>query len=100
MKLKLCDEFYYRIESCDLKIEKMFDSCKENIERSNDDISKYEGEWVKISLNKYKTHFVKPAETLSTIAKIYSISEQKIIEDNLLNEKSLFIGQRLKIIKS
>lgn len=99
MKPILCDEFYYYVENNNLKIENVFNTCKENIFRNNNNIPQYEGEWIKIKVNKFKTHFVKPAESLKDIAKKYSINEDKIMKDNNLNETKIFVGQMLKIME-
>ena len=97
MKIELCEEFFYRVNNEKLDFEQEFNSCKENILRNNENLKLYCGEWIKIKVNNFKIHHVKPAESLSSIAKFYGTDSKKIIEDNkLLNEK-LFIGQRLKI---
>jgi len=46
----------------------------------------------------FKIHVVKEGETLSGIAKLYSINKKLIIQDNKLNnENYIFAGQNLKI---
>ena len=46
----------------------------------------------------FKIHVVKEGETLSGIAKLYSINKKLIIQDNkLINENYIFAGQNLKI---
>jgi len=95
MKIEMCDEFFYRIK--DKNLYQSFNTCKDNVLRNNQNINFYSGEWVKIKINDYITHRVKPAETISEIAKNYSISEDEIIEFNKLKSKKLFIGQMLKI---
>ena len=99
MKIKLCDEFFYCVNKEKFDLENEFNSCKENILRNNNKLKYYSGEWVKIKVNNYITHHVKPAETLSLIAKTYGTEKEKIIYDNDLKSDQLFIGQKLKIYK-
>lgn len=93
----MCKEFYYRIEDNNINFFAIFNTCKENILRNNDGIKLYKGEWVKIKINNYQTHIVKPTETLEIIAEIYNVDKDKIIKDNELKSNKLFIGQNLKI---
>ncbi len=99
MNIELCDEFYYYISNKDLRIEQLFNSCGDNILRNNNKLNVYEGEWVKIKVNKYISHFVKPAESLDDISKQYSIDKEKIKKDNNLETNRLYVGQMLKIYK-
>ncbi len=96
MKIEICDSFYYRLnKQCD--VNKVFNTCEENIIRNNKNIKVYDGEWVKIKINDFLTHYVKPAETLKDIVEIYNIEKEQIIKDNNLISERLFIGQILKI---
>ena len=52
---------------------------------------------VKIKLNDFKIHNVKPTETLQQIADFYDVDILKIKEDNNLEDNKLFISQRLRI---
>lgn len=99
MEIKQSKNFYYRI--CDgdtmLNICQRFNTCKFNILRNNPSLDLYVGEWIVIKSNEFKTHFVKPMETLLDIATRYRTSKEKITNDNDLKTEKLFIGQRLKI---
>ena len=57
----------------------------------------YKGEWVKIKVNDFILHFVKPAETINDIATLHNVSVEKIKQDNNLESDKLFIGKKLKI---
>ncbi|MDO6597544.1 LysM peptidoglycan-binding domain-containing protein [Oceanihabitans sp. 2_MG-2023] len=46
-----------------------------------------------------KTHDVAKKETISKIAKLYSLSKEEVIKQNKLSNSKLSIGQQLKIIK-
>jgi len=99
MEMKTKKQFYYRVEEGqNLKdICAMFNTCKENILRNNNEIELYAGEWVRITKNDFFMHIVKPTETLPLIANMYNIDINKLKEDNNLNSEKLFIGQMLKI---
>ena len=99
MKIKMCDEFYYRISGCEEDIFKALNTCKENVLRNNQNLKLYNGEWVKIKQNDYVLHYVKPMETLDILAKKYFTEVEKIVVDNSLKTQKLFIGQQLKIYK-
>ena len=101
MKLKLPKEFDYRVMSGDSveSICEKFNTCNENILRNNPNLSLYAGEWIRIKVNDFVMHIVKPAETINNIAKFHGVSKEKIINDNALNSEKLFIGQTLKIYK-
>lgn len=101
MKIKLCDEFYYRVKEKDSieNVSSKFNTDKTNIVRNNSNIELYAGEYVYIKQNEYITHIVKPAENLSDIAKKYNVEYQKLKTDNDLNYDKLFIGQKIKIFK-
>ncbi|MBQ8615280.1 MAG: LysM peptidoglycan-binding domain-containing protein [Clostridia bacterium] len=99
MEIEICEEFFYRVKNKNLDIFKTFNTSTENILRNNENIKLYDGEWIKIKVNDYVVHHVKPTESLTQIAKIYCIDEEKIIKDNELKNNKLFIGQRLKIYK-
>ncbi len=91
-------EFFYRVKIGDTisEIKRQFNS--DNIVRNNKDIPLFAGEWLLVKVNDYKTHIVKPAETLNQIADQNNITVEKLIEDNNLSNEKIFIGQRLKII--
>lgn len=99
MKVKICDEFYYRAKEKDEDIFNKFNTSKENILRNNKEINIYAGEWIKIKGNDYILHYVKPVETIDQIASYYNIAAEQILIDNNLESKRLFIGQKLKIYK-
>lgn len=93
-------EFYYRIcGESEQELYDKFNTCKESVLRNNPNIPLYEGEWVKIKVNNYITHIVKPMQTLTKVADIYNVTEQDIINNNNLTDNKLFIGQHLKIYK-
>ena len=99
MKIKQCNEFYYRVEVDDniQLICQKFNTSKENILRNNNNLALYAGEWVIIKQNEFKTHIVKPMETLSSICKIYNVDKEKLKTDNNLETEKLYIGQCIKI---
>lgn len=99
MKVELCDEFFYRITNPDVDLCKEFNTSKEKILRNNENIKLYVGEIVKIKVNDFQTHYVKPAETLQQIAENHKTNVEKLKHDNNLESDKLFIGQRLKIYK-
>lgn len=102
MKIQLAQNFYFRIDENATKnqIIQDFNTSFDNIKRNNQELNLYEGEWVKVKINDYILHFVKPAETLDKICLDYNISQEKIISDNKLSSRKLYIGQQLKIYKS
>ena len=99
MEIKQCKQFYYRVQEDEAisNICKRFNTCKENIIRNNPNLELYVGEWIIIKSNEFKTHYVKPMETLLDIAKKFNVSKEKILNDNNLQTEKLFIGQMLKI---
>ncbi len=99
MKINFDSDFYYRVLNGDTinSICEKFNSSKENIIRNNNFIELYEGEWIKIKVNNYIIHYVKPMENLESISKKYNIQKEKIILDNNLTCEKLFIGQSIKI---
>lgn len=101
MKIVLAKEFLYRVKENDniLDLCMKFNTSKSNIIRNNNKIDLYTGEWIKIKVNDYLSHFVKPMETVSKIAKQYNISIEKLKADNNLKENRLYIGQLIKIYK-
>lgn len=99
MKIEMCDEFFYRISDLNLNIFDEFNTCNENVIRNNKNLKIYNGEWVKIKVNDFVVHHVKPMQTLSDIAKEHLMDVNKIIQDNNLKSNKLFIGQMLKIYK-
>ncbi|MBR4998843.1 MAG: LysM peptidoglycan-binding domain-containing protein [Clostridia bacterium] len=96
MEIKLCDEFFYRVNNNEDFFEEL-NTCKENLTRNNEKLKLYKGEWIKIKQNEFLTHYVKPMQTLTQIANIYGVSVEQIKEDNILKEDRVFIGQKLKI---
>ena len=101
MKIVLAKEFLYRVKENDniLDLCMKFNTSKSNIIRNNNKIDLYTGGWIKIKVNDYLSHFVKPMETVSKIAKQYNISIEKLKADNNLKENRLYIGQLIKIYK-
>lgn len=100
MKINLASSFYYQIKDVNFnELILKFNSCKQNILRNNENLKFYAGEWVKVKVNDYISHFVKPAETLQDIAEKYNLDKQKILLDNNLSTEHLFIGQCIKILK-
>ncbi len=101
MKIVLAKEFLYRVKENDniLDLCMKFNTSKSNIIRNNNKIDLYTGEWIKIKVNDYLSHFVKPMETVSKIAKQYNLSIEKLKADNNLKENRLYIGQLIKIYK-
>ena len=99
MKIKMCEEFFYRVTNGVNNLYEEFNSCKDNILRNNNTLNFYNGEWIKIRLNDYTTHTVKPMETIKKIADQYNLYEEKLMVDNNLKNDKIFIGQRLKIYK-
>lgn len=99
MKANIVKEFYYKIEqgeTINFLCEK-FNTSKENILRNNKDLKLFMGEWLKIKVNDFLTHIVKPAETLSIISNKYNVTSEKLMQDNNLQTDKLFIGQSIKI---
>ncbi len=95
---KVCPEFLYRLQGENEKeLYLKFNTSKDNVLRNNDNIKFYKGEWIKIKVNNFKTHIVKPMENLTKISKIYNVEEQTLKDWNNLNSSKLFIGQHLKI---
>lgn len=99
MKIEMCDEFFYRVNEDNEKLFEKFNTSKENVLRNNNNLKFYAGEVVKIKLNDYVLHRVKPAETLKDIARIYDVEIQEIKIKNNLTLDKLFIGQEIKIYK-
>lgn len=99
MKIKMSDEFIYRVTDENLNLFKEFNTCKENVVRNNSNIKPYAGEWMKIKINNFYLHHVKPTETIKKIATLYGVDDLKLMRDNQLKENKLFIGQILKIYK-
>lgn len=97
--MEMSKNFYYRVLDGDnlREICQKFNTSKQNILRNNTEIPLYAGEWVRIEVNDYIEHFVKPTETLAVIAQYYCTTKEKLIADNNLQTEKLFIGQKLKI---
>lgn len=102
MEIILAKEFLYRVKENDTiqSLCSKFNTSKAKIIRNNNKIDLYAGEWIKIKVNEYLSHFVKPMETLSKIAKQYNVSIEKLKTDNELYEERLYIGQLIKIYKA
>ena len=96
MELKLDNEFFYRVVDENLDLKKTFNAWDDGIKRNNPKLKFYNGEWVKIKVSEFLIHIVKPTETISGIAEMYNIAEEKLILDNNIKHK-VFIGQILKI---
>ena len=98
MEFKPVKQFYYRINGeKENELFKKFNTSQENILRNNNKLPLYKGEWVKISINDYILHIVKPMQNLDTIAKLYNVNTQQLIDWNNLACVKLFIGQQIKI---
>ena len=98
MEIKIKPQFLYRIQNESVHdLCKNFNAEKTGIIRNNNAYPCFAGEWVQINVNDYISHFVKPAQTIEDIAKIYGISPDKIIKDNYLTSTKLFIGQLIKV---
>lgn len=102
MDISLNDEFFYRISNEEdiNEICQKFNTCSQNITRNNNSIDLYEGEMIKIKVNDFLIHYVKPMENLQTIAQFYGTTKEKLISDNNLTCEKLFIGQSIKIFKN
>lgn len=99
MRIEICDNFYYRVDDPTDNLFNKLNTCKENVLRNNNNINYYSGEWVKVEVNKFISHHVKPMETLKDISKKYNVDTERIMKDNSLITNKLFIGQILKIYK-
>ncbi len=100
MEISICNEFFYRLAGeTEQELYSKFNTCKENVFRNNPNIPLYEGEWVKIKVNNYLTHIVKPLQTITSVANIHKVKEADVIKWNDLKTSKLFIGQHLKIYK-
>ncbi len=98
---KICPEFFYRLQGESEKdLYLKFNTSKDNVLRNNNKINFYKGEWVKIKVNNYIIHIVKPMENLTKISKNYNVQEQTLKDWNNLTSSKLFIGQHIKIYKN
>lgn len=90
---------FYRVKSGEdlASISKLFNVDINCIIRNNPKIDFYEGEVVKIVKRSGLFHIVKPGETLENIANKYGEDIDNLIKINLLKNKRLFIGQKIKI---
>lgn len=97
--ISLDKEFYYRVQQDDDEsiLIARFNTCRENIYRNDSTIPLYVGEWVRIKVNNYRIHIVRPMDTLDKIASQYGVSVDVLIRDNNLQTNRLFIGQVIKI---
>ena len=97
----MCRQFYYKIMPNDTLKElcEKFNSSQESVLRNNNNLNLYAGEWVKINVNDFLTHIVKPMESLTDVSTKFGIDKNKLMADNLLTTEKLFIGQSLKIYK-
>ena len=69
-------------------------------EEKNKVINLNDGKIMKSDMNTIKTHIVQKGDTISSIAKKYSINKELIIKANkLIDENYIFVGQNLKIRK-
>lgn len=100
MKLELCNEFFYRIDNESMDLMSVFNTSKDNVYRNNSKIKIFRGELVKIKVNDFVLHIVKPTETLSDIAKKYGVNLSDVLKDNHLTNEKLFIGQTIRIYKN
>ena len=96
MDIKTSKEFWVKIEK-EKTIAEVENKFNATVERNNKDLNLYSGEWVKVCVNDYKVHVVKPTENLVRIAEIYNVSPQELMKQNNLENEKIFIGQRLKI---
>ena len=99
--IRMCNDFYYRVQLGDTEqgLINKFNTSHDGIIRNNSSINLYAGEWVRIKVNDYITHIVKPMETIAKISKKYNIGIDKIMADNSLTTDRLYIGQCIKIKK-
>ena len=101
MKINIAKEFYYRVRKGD-EINDICQSMNTSRENITFDRAKPEilpGEWIKVRVNDYMTHIVKPLDTIDKIAKRYDISTENLKKDNQLTTEKLYIGQLIKIYK-
>lgn len=70
-------------------------ACEEDCLLEDNDLKK--GHYVVVKPKDYFVYIVRPNQTLTDIAKIFNIKEEKIILEN--NIKTLFAGQQLIIKK-
>ena len=68
--IELAKTFVYRVQDNDTinSICNEFNTTQEKILRNNPNIPIYVGECLEITINNYKTHIVKPMETLEHIS--------------------------------
>ena len=99
MEIQMCEKFFYRVDDENEDLFQQLNTNKENILRNNNNIKLYKGEWVKVKVNDYISHIVKPAQTINQIADIYKLTIGKLKQDNNLQSEKLYIGQMLKIYK-
>lgn len=98
--MELKSEFYYQVQDETMQeICSKFNTDKNNILRNNPNIDVYRGEWIKIKINEYIKHIVKPTENIDKICELYAVDKKELIEYNNLCESRLFIGQEIKILK-
>ncbi|MBR1987825.1 MAG: LysM peptidoglycan-binding domain-containing protein [Clostridia bacterium] len=102
MRIKLSKTFYYRLSESDNleSLSKDYNCDITNIKRNDPSNTVYPGEWVYIKQNEFISHYVKPTETLASIATKYNVDINVLRKDNTLNNDKLFIGQRIKIFES
>lgn len=99
--IRMCKDFYYRVQVGDTEknLITKFNTSRQSIIRNNPSLELYAGEWVRIKINDYITHIVRPMDTIKKIASLYNIGVDKLITDNDLKHDKLYIGQTLKIYK-
>ena len=100
MKIEMSDEFYYRVkDENNISLYQKLNTSKDNVLRNNDRLKFYNGEWVKVKVNDFIIHVVKPTETIDKIAQIYGVEQESLKKVNALKTDKLFIGQTIKIFK-
>ena len=71
-----------------------FDLTRYDIKKSK----KYVAEKSKSTINQKQIHTVQKGDTLYSVSRKYDISIDKLVEINQINDKTIYIGQKLKII--
>lgn len=56
-----------------------------------------EGDKIIVNYKNYKTHIVKPLQTLRQIANEFGVSMEYLVEKNALKTQRVFIGQKINI---
>ena len=71
-----------------------FDLTRYDIKKSKKSVA----EKSKNIIKKKQTHTVQKGDTLYSVSRKYDISIDKLVEINQINDKTIYIGQKLKII--